>query len=29
MDFASIVHWFAQESMNAAEQTNEPSGVPP
>ena len=24
MDFASIVDWFAQESMNAAEQTNEP-----
>ena len=23
MDFASIVDWFAQESMNAAEQTNE------
>jgi hypothetical protein len=24
MDFASIVDWFSQESMNAAEQTNEP-----
>ena len=24
MDFARIVDWFAQESMNAAEQTNEP-----
>ena len=29
MDFASIVDWFAQESMNAAEQTNDEAACLP